>query len=744
MRGHHHHFGGRSGIDNNGHTSGGNNSASANLRKAGAAAAAAVVGGGSAYSGDNSGGSGNNNDGGSSCVRPLQVYDIQMSTRAESPPTSAISTRGSAPSGKGSILVEKVEMTSSPLHDREHEDSVVDRPLLLGESQSARKLLLDDHDDDDDNLDSDAERVTDLVDFRNNSSGANTGGNNANTGNCGSDQNNGTLGLYEDVEVQIEPTAKSHGSTTLSMVPDLLSQCENTNNTVTHIDVRIEESVPNLNKKNIVLNIGPSPTGKDNVTWQKKDPQHLPPLPQQKMRGKSQSPQPHEVSLPSSPEQRQIFPKMFAEDNKNDSKRHSSSALSSSSSKGKKSSKGFLIQGLSSSGKKSEKDGGPNGNGASGSGAAPPNANIYGEGKQEIGVVDSAKDNKKSSKPGFFERLSKIRLSSGSKNKKQKVHPKTDEIHQEGNSSGTPTVTNTVSANIGGAAGAIRPPLRSANSVNVNGTGATNNKGSNGSGGANHSSAQPTNYSSAGSVQPILKKSTVSGSTIPGNMGHYNGEDNMGILGDSENEPDEATQAFENILEEIAGLKSIQLRQEKSSNSSIDRSPTSQQVRSFAKRKQFYTNASSPSPPVSPPNSRSYSELDSKLTQFKEDTSRTLDAISKSHPDLEIIQDAVKQRQQSLSPEPTKDHELESIKRPAVSTLPKPSSSSSKSPSYAATEAAQNSEREWYRLLKSAAEKYSYHKGPRDEEHFFYNVENPALSHKTGIVETDLDTGKWD
>lgn len=762
MSSHHRGGGGRSAIvDSNNH------SASANLRKAGAAAAATkVVGGGSSgfvgRSGDihdNCGG--NNSDVGNSVVRPLQVYDIQMSARADSP-SSLIPTRGQIPSGKCPILVEKVEMRSSPLHDHEDDDDRedqeqrrrFDRLLALGESQSSRKLMLLD-DNDEDEVDNDPEKITDLVDFRHNS---NDRGNNGIPLCVGSnnqaDQNNGTLGLYEDVEVQIDPESKKmHGSTTLSMVPDLLSQCENTNNTLTHIDVKIEETIPGINTKNIVLNIGPASSA---ANMERDIHQQRQQQPQKNMR-KSQSPQPQDVVVSSSttsPEPRQIFPKMFAEDNnKNDNKRNLSSSSLSSSSKGKKSSKGFIIQGLGSSGKKSDKDvtrdnGANNGNSGN---VVATSAVTTSNASEQAGVgAEAAKENKKASKPGFFERLSKIRLSSGSKNKKQKVHPKTDEIHQEGDSSGTPTVTSTIG-------GAASRPLRSANSVNVNGTGNTNKHGNNSGANNNSSSSQIANYnSSSGSstapVQPILKKSgpaSTSTTTIPSGVGpHYGNSNEMGMVGDSENEPDDATQAFENILEEIAGLKSIQLRQEKSSSSSIDKSPSSQQVRSFAKRKQFYNSthpsnaagAGSPSPPVSPHNnsdSRSYSDLDTKLSQFKEDASRTLDTISKSHPDLEIIEDAVRQRQKSLSPEPSKLDIESTSRRPGISTLPKPAS---KSPSYVATEAAQNSEREWYRLLKSATEKFSYQKGPRNE-HSDNDREN-INSHKTGIVETDLDTGK--
>jgi hypothetical protein len=617
-----------------------------------------------------------------SVVRPLYISsdrsrsasrEREMSHQVEHQQNHPVRQRQPSPgmtssSSKGPILVEKVEMRSSFLHggdeedDEEEDDDELERKLIAAEldrrmNEGSKSPV------DNDNLYEDGELMEEIhkenVEFKSMGVRRNL---------MAELDRAGGLDLYEDVDVEIQPIENSSksGSTTLSMVPDLLSQCENASNTQTHIDVSIEEiDRPSSQQKGKPLRKSHSPT-----------PQAS---------GNSEIPPPPRMEAETEHQyyQQQILPKIFAEDSgkgvgkNSDSKSNSSSSLNKTKKSGRSS---FSL------GKKSgDKD-------------APASTS------NETSPTEAAKDNKASkgiSKPGFFERLSKIRLS-GSKSKKQKVHPKSED-------------------EVKGA-----QPLRSANAVNVNG-----NSNTNGS----------TTSTNGKTHQPILKKSPANQPTpvIP----NYTGMEN-------DSEPDEChhQQAFESILEEIAGIKSIKIRMDKSNGSSggtpeRENNSTSpvKEMRSFAKRKQFYNSSESTSPtPLSPGNTRSCSDLDKKLSQFKEETSKTRDLVSKSHPDLELIEDSV--RAQSTSPEPNK-----STKSPPPEDSKK---SARKSPG---SEAGQKNEREWYKLLKSAAEKYYYRgsNGNKDDKSR-ESVEAPAveqslsqspppIKNKTGIVETDLDTG---
>ncbi|XP_021948270.2 serine-rich adhesin for platelets [Folsomia candida] len=627
-----------------------------------------------------------------SLVRPLEMTDtVHNNKNSPTVGDNPFRQQRQPSPGRGPpILVEKVQMRSSFLQggdddDDEEDDDDLERKLTLAlhtqQPNRARSPVDEDH------LDGDF-----IMDDGPRKEGMHFTSASSHTTN--QLDNNGVLDLYEDVSVAIEPQTNS----TLSMMPDLLSQCENAAHAQTHIDVCIEESGAQVNY----------PSGK-------------PPL-KPKPQRKSHSPTPQPVHFSSSSfeippppvgmdeglqqrqPQQQIFPKMFADDSngttfgkfgssKSDSKNNSSSSLNK-----KKSSKGFGLGKKSVSGGDLQKEQRDNKEASSTS--------------NKEKETDASKENKtgsgKGNKPGFFERLSKIRLS-GSKPKKQKVHPKMDE--------------------------AVVQPLKAQNAVNFNGSSSNNGTKS------STSSAQQPNKTMP--TQPILKKSSQP-STTPVIL-------NYTPSSDFDNEPDESHAAFENILDEIAGIKNIQMRMDKSSSSTpekrhVSSPPPPKEMRSFAKRKQFYssgattTESSTPSPPVSP-NGRSMSDLDRKLSQFKEETSKNRVIISKSHPDLELIEDMV--RQQSASPEQkivvTVDSSLSSPKQSKSPEKPESKKSPKKSHM---SETGQKNEREWYKLLKSAAEKYYYRGSNKDKDDSKEKDTTKSFTlPRTGIVETDLDTG---
>lgn len=270
-------------------------------------------------------------------------------------------------------------------------------------------------------------------------------------------------------------------------------------------------------------------------------------------------------------------------------------------------------------------------------------------------------------KMGFFQRLSKIRLSGGKSNKntKQKIHPK-----DGGN------ILNT-----------------SSSSSNSGGTGSVKyvDNGFN-----NGPSSPQQQQQSMGNHERVINNQLP---PPPAMLDSSTEEEN----------------AFENILDEIAGIKNIRLRQEM--KASRDCEPSERpQLRSFAQRKQFYSVGGTAEETVDEHhgNNETLVHLDQKLSQFGEE------AMNRSRDQMKGVQ---------IEPEMFLNA---SANKNIVATN---SNDSRKKRNSSGDEKNTTNEREWYKLLKTATDKYHHYIGGG-------NKHKGSSSSSTGIVETDLDTGE--